>query len=29
MRHHATAFIGPRHFDEPFLIERYFVVRER
>jgi hypothetical protein len=23
---HATAFIGRRHFDEPFLIERYFVV---
>jgi len=27
--HHATAFVGRRHFDEPFLIERYFVVRER
>jgi hypothetical protein len=24
---HATAFIGRRHFDEPFLIERYFAVR--
>ncbi len=24
---HATAFIGRRHFDDPFLIERYFVVR--
>jgi hypothetical protein len=23
---HATAFIGRRHFDEPFLIERYFTV---
>jgi hypothetical protein len=22
--HHATAFVGRRHFDEPFLIERYF-----
>jgi hypothetical protein len=21
---HATAFVGRRHFDEPFLIERYF-----
>jgi hypothetical protein len=24
---HATAFIGRRHFDDPLLIERYFVVR--
>jgi hypothetical protein len=23
--HHATAFIGRRHFDDPDLIERYFV----
>jgi hypothetical protein len=23
---HATAFIGRRHFDDPFLLERYFVV---
>ena len=23
---HATAFVGRRHFDDPFLIERYFVV---
>jgi hypothetical protein len=22
---HATAFVGRRHFDEPFLLERYFV----
>lgn len=22
--HHATAFIGTRHFDEPYLLERYF-----
>jgi hypothetical protein len=21
---HATAFVGRRHFDDPFLIERYF-----
>jgi hypothetical protein len=24
--HHATAFVGRRHFDEPFLLDRYFVV---
>jgi hypothetical protein len=24
---HATAFLGRRHFDDPFLIERYFVLR--
>ena len=23
--HHATAFIGRRHFDEPFLLDRYFL----
>lgn len=22
--HHATAFVGRRHFDDPFLVERYF-----
>ncbi len=22
--HHATAFIGRRHFDDPYLLERYF-----
>jgi hypothetical protein len=22
--HHATAFVGQRHFDDPYLIERYF-----
>ena len=25
--HHATAFVGRRHFDEPYLIERYFAIR--
>jgi len=25
--HHATAFVGRRHFDEAFLIERYFEYR--
>lgn len=24
--HHATAFIGRRHFDEPFLLQRYFTI---
>jgi hypothetical protein len=24
--HHATAFVGRRHFDDPFLLERYFVM---
>jgi hypothetical protein len=23
---HATAFIGRRHFDEPWLLERYFEI---
>ena len=23
--HHAIAFVGTRHFDDPYLIERYFV----
>ena len=23
---HATAFVGRRHFDEPFLVERYFEI---
>jgi hypothetical protein len=22
--HHATLFVGKRHFDEPHLVERYF-----
>ncbi|MEO7742091.1 MAG: hypothetical protein ABIR98_04075 [Usitatibacter sp.] len=22
-RHHATAFVGPRHFDDPGLLSRY------
>ncbi|MFO1284838.1 MAG: hypothetical protein U1F51_20695 [Burkholderiales bacterium] len=26
---HATAFVGRRHFDEPFLIERYFSRADR
>jgi hypothetical protein len=25
--HHATAFVGRRHFDEPFLVERYFALK--
>jgi hypothetical protein len=25
---HATAFIGRRHFDDPWLVERYFVILE-
>jgi hypothetical protein len=24
--HHATAFVGRRYFDEPFLVERYFAL---
>lgn len=24
--HHATAFVGRRHFDDPFLLQRYFVM---
>ncbi len=27
--HHSTAFVGRRHFDDPLLIERYFVVVPR
>ena len=26
--HHATAFVGRRHFDDPDLIERYFQLIE-
>ncbi|HED17088.1 MAG TPA: hypothetical protein ENI64_09800 [Gammaproteobacteria bacterium] len=26
--HHATAFVGRRHFDQPDLMERYFVYRQ-
>jgi hypothetical protein len=26
---HATAFVGRRHFDEPFLLERYFTRQAR
>lgn len=26
--HHATAFVGRRHFDDPFWIERYFRYRQ-
>lgn len=25
--HHATAFVGRRHFDDPYLIESYFTLR--
>jgi hypothetical protein len=25
---HATAFVGRRHFDDPWLVERYFVILE-
>lgn len=25
---HATAFVGRRHFDDPYLVDRYFVLRE-
>jgi hypothetical protein len=26
---HATAFVGRRHFDDPWLVDRYFVILER
>lgn len=27
--HHATAFVGRRHFDDPFLFDRYFTLAPR
>ena len=27
--HHATGFVGRRHFDEPFLVERYFALKTK
>lgn len=26
--HHAVSFVGRRHFDDPFLLDRYFVVHQ-
>jgi hypothetical protein len=25
---HATAFVGRRHFDDPWLLERYFMLKK-
>jgi hypothetical protein len=26
---HATAFVGRRHFDDPGLLERYFLLKDK